>query len=407
MGKLSNNIPLRVCFVAPKGYPLFNRDNEELFGGAEVDMYFLSTELAKDERFEVCFITADYGQPRIEIIEGVKIIKSTELKRNPLYRAIKIWQAMNTATAQIYFQRTASWGTFLVALFCKLYKRAFVYHTANQGECDGMYLKGRRFLKMAFSWSLHKSRVVIVQNKTDKDNLRQHTNIPSIVIRNGQRLVKFVNKKRNTVLWVGRTSQLKRAELFMELTKTIPNEHFTMVCQRATGDKNYEALVAQAKKLKNLRFIKRVPLSEIESYFQQAKVLVNTSVSEGFPNTFIQACKYGVPILSLNVNPDAFLNKYSCGICCNDDFHRLADSLRAMLTGNKYSEYSKNTRKYVEQNHDIMKIVKKYKELFGRIVVQCSHETILVTIGANYDQLAQTNDTRSLSHKGPTYIQVS
>ncbi len=51
--------PVKVCFVSPKAYPLFNPDCNGAFGGAEVDLCLLSTELAKDQNFHVAFITAD------------------------------------------------------------------------------------------------------------------------------------------------------------------------------------------------------------------------------------------------------------------------------------------------------------------------------------------------------------
>lgn len=35
----------KVCFIAPKAYPLFNPDVKKVFGGAEVDLYFLATVL--------------------------------------------------------------------------------------------------------------------------------------------------------------------------------------------------------------------------------------------------------------------------------------------------------------------------------------------------------------------------
>ena len=75
---VTNNLPIRICFIAPKAYSLFNPDVKELLGGAEVDLYFLATELAKDENFAVSFITADYGQEKTETIEGVRIIKSVD-----------------------------------------------------------------------------------------------------------------------------------------------------------------------------------------------------------------------------------------------------------------------------------------------------------------------------------------
>lgn len=47
---------IRVCFVAPKTYPIFNPATGNYFGGAEVDLYYLATELAKDNNFEISFI---------------------------------------------------------------------------------------------------------------------------------------------------------------------------------------------------------------------------------------------------------------------------------------------------------------------------------------------------------------
>jgi hypothetical protein len=59
---------VRICFIAPKAYLLFNPDVKELFGGAEVDLYFLATELARDKNYAAGFITADYEQEKFDII---------------------------------------------------------------------------------------------------------------------------------------------------------------------------------------------------------------------------------------------------------------------------------------------------------------------------------------------------
>jgi hypothetical protein len=52
---------IRVCFVNPKAYPLFNPDIQKVFGGAEVDFICWATELETNKRFEVQFV-CDYGQ---------------------------------------------------------------------------------------------------------------------------------------------------------------------------------------------------------------------------------------------------------------------------------------------------------------------------------------------------------
>jgi len=364
----SDTKTIEICFIAPKAYPLFNPDVKKVFGGAEVDLYSLATELAKDENFAVSFITADYGQAKIETIEAVRIIKSLTFKENPLSGAFKVWRAMRAADAQIYFQEAASLGTFLVALFCKLHKRVFIYRTAHERECNGTYLKQHLFAGKAFPWALRNAAQVIVQNEIDKETLERTTGVPSTVIPNAHHLPVLSKGKRDIILWVGRSAPFKRPELFIDLAARFPNEQFVMICQRATGDENYEALIARTREIKNLQFIERVPFADIDSYFKRAKVFINTSDSEGYPNTFIQACKYATPILSLCVNPDNFLNNFDCGICVDDDWGRFISEVKVLVRPQERARYGKNARQYAEQKHNLEKIAERYKGMFSRLV---------------------------------------
>jgi glycosyltransferase involved in cell wall biosynthesis len=147
----------------------------------------------------------------------------------------------------------------------------------------------------------------------------------------------------------------------------MPQERFTMICKEATDDKDYSQLATKAGRIENLEFISGVPFGQVESFFQRAKVFVNTSYSEGFPNTFIQAGKCGTPILSLKVNPDGFLDKYGCGLCADDDWRLFVDMLKQMLDIVRAGEYAANSRRYVLENHDVSEIVEQYKAIFGRI----------------------------------------
>jgi glycosyltransferase involved in cell wall biosynthesis len=357
---------IKVCFVCPKAYPLFNSEVKGVFGGAEVDFYNIATELARDENFKVSFVVADYGQPAVEKRDNVTIIRSLDFQRNLIGRTASLWHAMRQADAVIYLQKTASWGTLLVAMFCKLHKRAFIYRTAKADECTGNWPKNY-FERKAFWFSLRKADAVLAQNVTDKENLRSTLGISAIAIPNGHVLSPSVQYSRDYVLWVGRSNKVKGPETFIDLAESMPVEKFVMICQRATGDNDYDRLISRAEEVKNLEFIERVPFAEIDSFFQRAKVLVNTSDTEGFPNTFIQACKSGTPILSLNVNPDSFLDSNKCGLCARGDLQTLGKMLAELIDPTSAQEYSRNARKYAEENHDITGIIKRYKEIFREL----------------------------------------
>jgi glycosyltransferase involved in cell wall biosynthesis len=367
---MSGNLqrPIKICYIAPKTYPVFNPQVGDYFGGANVDLYYLSTEMAKDERFESSFIVADYDQPDGEVIEGVKLFKALDFSKGAFSGMVQTWRALKRADADIYVMKCASAGVPLVAFFCKRFKKKFAYRTAHRFECDGTYLRDHILLGRAFVWSLRQAGVVFSQNQTDAANLSATLGISSIVIPNGHRLSALEQKPRDTILWVGRDADFKRPERFLDLAAAIPNEHFTMVCQTSDNGPAYRNLVAAAGKIPNLRFIRHVPFNQIDAYFQRAKVFVNTSDAEGFPNTFIQACIAATAILSFNVNPDDFLEKHGCGLCCNGDPARLTYNLQFMLQDNRCVEYGSYARKYVERYHNITRIADEYKAVFSRLL---------------------------------------
>jgi len=260
--------------------------------------------------------------------------------------------------------------TSVVVLFCKYYKRSFVYRTANTYECDGTYLRQHWFRGRMFRWALRQAKAVFAQNAAGRQGLQTLAGVTAAVLGNAHLMPQVADKPRETILWVGRSAKVKRPELFLKLTRQLPQQNFVMICPRATGDSlsDYDKLVAQAGQIDNLRFIERVPFDEIDDYFQRAFMLVNTSDSEGFPNTFVQACKCGTAVLSLNVNPDNYLDKYNCGLCAGGSQDSLAEMCGKLLDPATSKIYGENARSYAEQNHSITLIVEHYKETFRRIV---------------------------------------
>jgi glycosyltransferase involved in cell wall biosynthesis len=361
----SSDKVVRICFVAPKAYPLFNRQCKEIFGGAELDLFMLANELVKDARFSISFVVADYGQPPDETYNGISTIASLDFSHGFVRGASRIWKALKQADADIYVIKTASAGVPLLARFCRRHKRRFVYRTAHRDECDGTYLRRHPLLGRLFINALRRADVVFAQNACDAEDLRRLRGIDSTVIPNGHCLTAADNPPdKDTILWVGRSADFKQPQIFLDVARHLPDVRFVMICPKATDDRDYESLVADAAGIANLEFVGRVPFDEIDSYFRRAKVLVNTSRAEGFANTFIQACKNSAAILSLNSNPDDFLVRYACGIACNGDTQKLIEGLQFLLDDDRYREIGENGGRYVRDNHDIVKIAARYKDIF-------------------------------------------
>jgi glycosyltransferase involved in cell wall biosynthesis len=365
IAKNTTSRQIKVCLVSLDAYLLFNPKAVGVQGGTEVDFFMIASELAKDKRFRVSIITGDFGQQVVEAFGEITVYKAANSGRNLFSSAAALWKAMRIANADIYFRQGAAITTDLVALFCRLNHKSFFLRTAHDIECNGRYLKQYPLRGKFYLWALQQAKCVFVQKASDSSALLKTTGIHSVVIPNGHHIANLTENERDFILWVARSEDFKQPRIFIELARKIPSEQFVMICQRTKGDNHYDELVGLAESISNLKFIKYVPFHDIDFYFKRAKIFVNTSTAEGFPSTFIQAGNCATPVLSLNVNPDKFLDKLNCGICCNGSETAMVEALKSLsLQPSRFIDMGKNLRKYVEDHNDIAKIIETYKKFF-------------------------------------------
>jgi hypothetical protein len=149
-------------------------------------------------------------------------------------------------------------------------------------------------------------------------------------------------EKSVDLLWVARCQSIKRPHLFLDLVERLPAARARMICPREDVAL-WESVAARAGGLPNLEFVERVPYREIQAEYDAARVFVNTSTAEGWPNSFLQAGLGGAALLSLDVNPDGLFERFAPGAFSGGGFEVLvaaaarllsdADALRAAQAG--------------------------------------------------------------------------
>ncbi len=169
------------------------------------------------------------------------------------------------------------------------------------------------------------------------------------------------------VLWVGTIYPRKQPELFLELAKAVPQARFQMV--GGSSNQSYvDEIKQKAEAIPNLEYAGFVPYDEVSKYFSRASVFVSTSTSEGFPNVFIQAWMNYTPVVSLNIDPDNVIDRYKMGFHSRT-FEQMVRDIKTLLGDEKLrSGMGENSRRYVEQNHDIKEMAKKHIAVFKELV---------------------------------------
>jgi glycosyltransferase involved in cell wall biosynthesis len=168
---------------------------------------------------------------------------------------------------------------------------------------------------------------------------------------------------------VGKSDEkVKRPSLVIELARRMPEFQFVVILNTVHVKTHMETLQL-ASELPNVNLIEQVPFEEIERYFADARIHLNTSAFEGFPNTYLQAAKYGVPTVAMVVDPDGMLTYHSCGLVCENNLDQCEETIRQLTTDTKvYNELSQNSLQYVRKYHDKDQAAQKYERALEAVL---------------------------------------
>lgn len=352
------------AFVCGNAYPLFDPTIASMGGGMEARSALFARGLATTGRWRVAFVVSDFGQDFHTRHEGIDfhIYQPTlrQAGRNVFPRLRKrrwfpafsfdrsdlalFWQmpliAAWLALPAMFFPRF--WRELAPDVVCCFgnnersaeviadCRRAGIptlLCLASDKDLSPDYRPGNRAAnhygmpKWKGHYSLMHADRIVVQTASQREALREHFGREGVLIRNPVHVAQedpahwLPCAEREFVLWIGRADAFnKRPMLFLDLARACPELQFVMIASRS-DDAHFRAL--EKARPANMRLLDHVPPTEIWGWLRRARALVNTSRFEGFPNTFLQAAVMGVPIVSLEVDPDGMLARHGGGLCAH------------------------------------------------------------------------------------------
>lgn len=390
-----------VSIVCGNAYPIFDTTIKAPFGGMEMRSALFGRGLSKNRNWQINFVVSDFGQQFLSCHEGIDfhvyqpVFQSAaravlpKLRKRlglpllsvehftlnllwqiplvaawlviPAFFSLRFWRAMNPSIVCCFGNSPRSAE---VIADCGRLGIQTVLCIASDEDISADYQPGNHNLslygmpKWKGHYTLLAADCIVAQTETQREIIRSRFGRPSVLIRNpvpvspNDQLQWLPNEKREFVLWVGRSDNFnKRPLLFLELAKLCPNLEFLMVVNNSSTD-IFDAILAEYPA--NLKIVEQVSPNDIWSLFRRAKVFVNTSNFEGFPNTFLQAGVTGTPIVSLEVDPDGMLSKEGCGICAGGSLLTLKEAVTKLWNDvNKAQAISEICHRYILERHEV------------------------------------------------------
>lgn len=379
---------LRVGFISPLGYGLYRPERRLPFGGAEIQFFLLAKEMAKGDRRQVQVLTTVEDNPGSEGHGRVTVVRRQGLRRlesslGPFRRyqgyveAFRdMYRQLRAMEADVYLHSGSGVEVGAYAVICRLLRKRFVYVVASSADLDEPYGKVQGPLRWLYPVGLHLADAIVCRTDEQRVLLRERYGRDSWLIRTGHPIPEVLPDQlgvgAGSILWVGRAHPLKQPALFLDLAERLPGERFVMVAMQDPAHPDLSpALRRRAAKLPQVTFYEGVPWGEIEGLFSQATLFVNTSTYEGFPNTFVQAAMYRVPILSWRVNPDSVLTTHRIGACADSSFERLVEETGRFAGHDELRrETGARARRYAEAHHDVARAAEAFDALLRQVVWQ-------------------------------------
>ncbi len=368
-----------ICFVAHFAYGAMTGSNRGHIGGVEKQAALMAKGLAQ-RGYRVSMLTCDEGQEDGTVIDDVQVVKMCRWSAGihgirffwPRWSSLNA--AMRRADAEVYYQNGAEYSTGQVALWCRRHGRKFVYSVANDPDCDRRLPEMHTYReRILYRYGLKRADRVIVQTLRQQEMLRRGFGRESAIIpmpcrgpseEEYGRSAQMRNDSRR-VLWIGRICEQKRPDRLLDLAETCRDLCIDFV--GPVGDTEYARNVwERAKRLANVTAHGPARWEQVVDFYRTARVMCCTSDFEGFPNTFLEAWSWGVPVVS-TFDPDNLIAEKGLGRIGKDVSH-LAAGIREMLDApDSWRTASQAARRYYLENHALDVTMEKFDRIFREV----------------------------------------
>jgi len=328
---------MKFLFLSAGAHLALDPHAQKSSGGAELQVALLARELVK-RAYPVTLLVSAHDQKDDFYCEGIKIRVVRKFDSGALWETClaipSVLRALSKEKPDVVV--VYGWTAWLyllaqVRIFLP-YRLVFVCALDSEIEENFSYTnflkrwlfqRGMKLANVRFGITEHQQKLFHAQGMTCL--------LTRLLIQKASSHSLSNNDKPIDLLWVARCHEVKQPLLFLELARRCGPYRLQMICSKQ-DEKLWNRVKEEVQDCQNIEFLESVPYREIQSYFDRAKIFVNTSIEEGVPNTFIHAGLGHTAIASLRVNPDGMFDHFHAGCCALNDKEKFFTSIKQLLS---------------------------------------------------------------------------
>ena len=317
-------------------------------GGANVQMALWANLMA--ERGYLVFALTRFSRNNRTVIQGINYIWHPVIRYfGFVFNYLIIIIILARLRPNIVFTRAKLRELYFINKLSGLFQFKLVHMLASDNDVIIDDKRGVTF----FQHTLSKIEFVIAQNFNQRFHYQKSINnidIPVIPNIWNRELFKVSNRiYKYDFVWVANILENKRPFWFINLAKELPQYNFALVGAPYNNDL-FIKCQKEAQSILNIEILGYKSLFEVNEIISNSKVLVCTSVVEGFPNTFLQALNEKVPLLS-TVDPNEIIKNYELGNVVSNEFDLKHAAIGIIDNQENYRNLQFNIARYFESNH--------------------------------------------------------
>lgn len=174
---------------------------------------------------------------------------------------------------------------------------------------------------------------------------------------------KISKAEKPTFCYLGRWDNRKRPELFFQLAEQFPQVRFVAIGKARTRsmDQRLRKRYGQLDNVELTGFIDQFSSTQIFKWLASSWGLINTSLREGLPRSFMEAGASGCAILS-RVDPDGFASRFGFR-ATHDNF---SQGLEWLLEDSRWRPLGEAARQYVTDTYGLRVAVSSHVDIYQK-----------------------------------------